>query len=182
MTRHNLFSFFPPPLAVVYDFSLGFFFGSPGATLISGEISELRFVDVSYCHIFSAIQFSGDDENGFFFCRTAFCTTRKIKTKRAGGKIEVDEVKDWPFLTGVRLETTNKKLRHFLYFQFAVLIDIFKIYQTISGSFPSGGCCGTFLLFLIFQLMNHKNLIAFESKGQKAKFKENAVFATIFYK
>ena len=30
--------------------------------------------------------------------------------------------------------------------------------------------------------MNHKNLIAFESKGQKAKFKENAVFATIFYK
>ena len=93
MTRHNLFSFFSP-LAVVYDFSLGFFFGSPGATLISGEISELRFVDVSYCHIFSAIQFSGDDENGVFFCRTAFCTTRKIKTKRAGGKIEVDEVKD----------------------------------------------------------------------------------------
>ena len=69
-----------PPRCCLWFLSV-FFFGSPGATLISGEISELRFVDVSYCHIFSAIQFSGDDENRVFFCRTAFCTTRKIKTK-----------------------------------------------------------------------------------------------------
>ena len=85
MTRHNLFSFFPP-LAVVYDFSLGFFFGSPGATLISGEISELRFVDVSYCHIFSAIQFSGDDENRVFFLSDGILYHKKNKNKKSGRK------------------------------------------------------------------------------------------------
>ena len=173
-----VFFLFPPRCCLW--FLSGFFSGVPERHWYPERYQNWDLLMWVIAIYFLPFNFRGMMKIGFFFCRTAFCTTRKIKTKRAGGKIEVDEVKDWPFLTGVRLETTNKKLRHFLYFQFAVLIDIFKIYQTISGSFPSGGCCGTFLLFLIFQLMNHKNLIAFESKGQKAKFKENAVFATIF--